>query len=292
VASLACGDLVSFQVRLDRQGFSPGQIDGRTGANLSHALAALQTTRDLAPTGQPDCDTWRALGGDTGDPAIGTYAVTAEDEKGPFAPRIPPRLADQGKLPTLAYQSIEELIAERFHASPALLAKLNPGVRMAAGASIHVPAVTPFDANAKPVRDPNVDEVAIQVSRDESALRATRADGSLVFFAPVSSGSIHDPLPPGDWKVVVARWHPVFHYNPDLFWDAQPKDERAAIKAGPNNPAGVVWIALNLDHYGLHGTPEPGHVGHTESHGCVRMTNWDAARVASLVKAGTPVSFR
>jgi lipoprotein-anchoring transpeptidase ErfK/SrfK len=291
-AALPCGDLVGFQVLLDRQGFSPGQIDGRTGANLSHALTALQTARNIASTGEPDCDTWRALGGDTAEATVATYTVTEADAKGPFEPRIPLRLPEQAKLQTLAYRSIDELIAERFHASPALLARLNPRVRIAAGASIKVPAVTPFDPDAKPVRDPMVEDVSILVSREESALRAVRPDGSLVFFAPVSSGSIHDPLPPGDWKVVGSRWHPVFHYNPNLFWDAEPKDAKATIKAGPNNPVGVVWIALNIEHYGLHGTPEPGHVGHTESHGCVRLTNWDAARVASLVKPGTPVSFR
>ena len=113
-----------------------------------------------------------------------------------------------------------------------------------------------------------------------------------MFFAPVTTGSEHDPLPPGDWKVTGVDWHPVFHYNPDLFWDAKSTDEKATIKAGPNNPVGVVWIALNLEHYGLHGTPEPGNIGHTESHGCVRLTNWDAARVAALVKPGTPVMFK
>jgi lipoprotein-anchoring transpeptidase ErfK/SrfK len=290
--TLKCGDLIGFQVLLDRQGFSPGEIDGRKGANFSHALAALQAARNLPATGEPDCDTWRALGGDRAEPTTVTYVVTAEDAKGPFQPRIPPRLVDQAKLPALAYGSLTELLGERFHTSPALLTRMNPRAHMAAGASIKVPGVTPFDPDAKPVRDPMVDDVAIVVSREESALRATRSDGSLVFFAPVSSGSIHDPLPPGDWKVVGSSWHPVFHYNPTLFWDAQPKDEKAAIKAGPNNPVGVVWIALNIEHYGLHGTPEPGHIGHTESHGCVRLTNWDAARVASLVKPGTPVSFR
>jgi hypothetical protein len=165
-------------------------------------------------------------------------------------------------------------------------------VPLSAGKAIKVPAVTPFDPAAKPARDAEAGDITIQVSRQESALRATRADGTLVFFAPVSSGSIHDPLPPGDWKVTGVGWHPVFHYNPDLFWDAKPKDEKATIKAGPNNPVGVVWIALNLEHYGLHGTPEPGNIGHTESHGCVRLTNWDAARVAALVKPGTPVTFK
>jgi lipoprotein-anchoring transpeptidase ErfK/SrfK len=184
------------------------------------------------------------------------------------------------------------MIGERFHAAPALLAQLNRGVAMTAGRSIKVPAVTPFDPNAKPVHDPTAADVIVQVSRDESAARATRADGTLVFFAPVSSGSIHDPLPPGDWKVTGVAWHPVFHYNPRLFWDAKPKDEKQTLKAGPNNPVGVLWIALNLEHYGIHGTPEPGNIGHTESHGCVRLTNWDAARLAALVKPGTAVTFK
>ena len=120
---------------------------------------------------------------------------------------------------------------------------------------------------------------------------ATRADGTVVLFAPVTTGSEHDPLPPGDFKVTGVSWRPEFHYNPDLFWDAKASDTKATIKAGPNNPVGVVWIALSLEHYGLHGTPEPGNIGHTESHGCVRLTNWDAARLASLVKPGTPVHF-
>jgi lipoprotein-anchoring transpeptidase ErfK/SrfK len=289
-AKLDCGDLVGFQVLLDRQGFSTGQIDGKPGANFSHALSALQTARKLPASGQPDCATWKALS-DGSEPTISTYTIAAGDLKGPFE-KLPTRLEDQAKLPALGYQSPIELIAERYHAAPALIVQLNRGVSFAEGRAIKVPAVTPFDPDAKPARDLAAGDVSIQVSREESALRATRADGTLVFFAPVSSGSIHDPLPPGDWKVTSVGWHPVFNYNPDLFWDAKPKDEKATIKAGPNNPVGVVWIALNLEHYGLHGTPEPGNIGHTESHGCVRLTNWDAARVAALVKPGTPVLFR
>ena len=87
-------------------------------------------------------------------------------------------------------------------------------------------------------------------------------------------------------------WRPEFHYNPELFWDANPQHSKATIKPGPNNPVGVVWIDLNLEHYGLHGTPEPSRIGYTQSHGCVRLTNWDAARVASIVQPGTPVLFR
>jgi len=289
---LPCGDYTGFQVLLDRQGFSPGQIDGKAGANLSKALTAFQEARKLTSSGRPDCETWKALGADSTEPTVTDYTVTDDDVKGPFEKRIPPKLADQAKLESLGYQSTAELIAERFHVSPALLTQMNHGAAMTAGKTIKVPAVTPFNPETKPVFDAANAGLVIQVSRAESALRATRADGTLAFFAPVSSGSVHDPLPPGEYKVNGVSWHPVFHYNPDLFWDAKPKDEKATIKSGPNNPVGVVWIALSLEHYGLHGTPEPANIGHTQSHGCVRMTNWDAARVAALVKAGTPVTFK
>jgi lipoprotein-anchoring transpeptidase ErfK/SrfK len=290
--ALKCGNLVAFQVLLDRQGFSPGQIDRANSVTMRRALSAFQTARHLAATGKPDCDTWRALDGDTAPPAIVKYEISAEDGKGPFTERIPPGLDKQADLPALEYRSVLELLSERFHAAPALLSSMNRGVKFAAGRAIKVPGVTPFDVTEKPVRDASAGEITIQVTREDSALRATRADGTVVLFAPVTSGSEHDPLPIGDWKVTGVAWRPVFHYNPDLFWDAKPKDEKATLKAGPNNPVGIVWIGLNLEHYGLHGTPEPGRVGVTESHGCVRLTNWDAARVAALVKPGTPVLFR
>ncbi|HKB09886.1 MAG TPA: L,D-transpeptidase family protein [Vicinamibacterales bacterium] len=289
---LECGDYVGFQVLLDRQGFSTGEIDGRPGTNLTRAITAMQNARGLPVTGQPDCDAWHALGGDHAPPPLMDYTISDDDVNGPFSTAIPRELAQQSSLPALGYRTPLELLAERFHLSPALLEKLNDDVTIAAGQRIQVPAVTPFLADEKPAPDPAVGDVTILVSREESALRATRADGPLVFYAPVTTGSEHDPLPVGDWKVLGVQWHPVFHYNPNLFWDAKPTDSRADIKPGPNNPVGVVWVALSKEHYGLHGTPEPGHIGHTESHGCVRLTNWDAARVASLVQPGTPVLFR
>jgi lipoprotein-anchoring transpeptidase ErfK/SrfK len=101
-------------------------------------------------------------------------------------------------------------------------------------------------------------------------------------------GSEHDPLPLGDWKIVDIQQNPVFHFNPEFFWDAKPHDQKAEIAAGPNNPVGVVWIGLSKEHYGIHGTPDPGKVGHTESHGCIRLTNWDAEELSQMVKRGTP----
>jgi lipoprotein-anchoring transpeptidase ErfK/SrfK len=291
-AELECGSLLAFQILLDRQHFSPGEIDGKAGPNFARAITAFQSARGLAPSGVADCPTWQALGGESGDATITTYRLTAEDIKGPFTERIPRSLTDQAGLPALGYGSAIEKLSERFHISPQALRALNPGARFAADEEIKVPAVEAFDVERARPSGPAAGTVSLTVSRHESALRVTADDGSLVFFAPVTTGSEHDPLPPGDWMVTAVSWMPRFNYNPDLFWDAKPGDGKATLKPGPNNPVGVVWIDVNIEHYGIHGTPEPGRVGHTESHGCVRLTNWDAAKLARLVGPGTPVYFR
>ena len=283
---------MDFQVLLDRQGFSPGEIDGRPGDNFTRTLNGFQQARQLPLTGQPDCDTWQALGSDTSAPTITSYTITAEDLSGPFEKAIPRSLVQQAELPSLGYRSPLEELGERFHVSPALLQQLNSHTPLVEGRQIQVPAVMPFDAAATAPPSPEAGGYTVQVSTNDSALRVMRRDGSIVFFAPVTTGSVHDPLPIGNWTVAGVSWHPVFHYNPHLFWDAKATDTKTTIQPGPNNPVGVVWISLNLEHYGLHGTPEPGRIGHTESHGCVRLTNWDAAHVATLVKRGTPVVFK
>ncbi len=286
-------DGLSLQVALDRAGFSPGVVDGRPGRNTREALRLFQDAHGLEPTGIPDEPTRQALGS---EPPVVGYTLTAEDVAGPFAVGIPDDMMEKRTLDELAYTSPVEMLAERFHTSPRLLARLNPGVAWKAGASIRVPNVHPLAVpprtETRAANPPDADLVTeVRVSRAAGMLVGRDADGRVRFAAPVTSGSEHDPLPIGTWKVTAVYLRPVFQYNPDLFWDADPSHAKATIPAGPNSPVGLVWIDLDKDHYGLHGTPEPERIGYTQSHGCVRLTNWDALRVAARVKTGTPVIF-
>jgi lipoprotein-anchoring transpeptidase ErfK/SrfK len=196
-------------------------------------------------------------------------------------------MMEKAKLTRLDYSSMVEMLGERFHASPALLRTLNPGATFSSGEQITVPNVQVVSgAESKPL-----DGIVVRVSKSNSTLTVKDRDGATLMHAPVTSGSEHDPLPIGDWTITAVVRHPTFNYNPDLFWDAEPAHAKAKIPAGPNGPVGVIWIDINKPHYGLHGTPEPNTVGHTSSHGCVRLTNWDALKLAAMVGKGTKVEF-
>ena len=133
--------------------------------------------------------------------------------------------------------------------------------------------------------------VRIVVSKAKGTLKAYDAAEKLIAVYTATMGSTHDPLPIGNWGITGIGHNPKFHYNPALFWDAKAGSEKATLPAGPNGPVGVVWIDLTKEHYGIHGTPHPETIGRAESHGCVRLTNWDVARLAEMVSTRTKVSF-
>jgi lipoprotein-anchoring transpeptidase ErfK/SrfK len=279
---------IAIQVALDRAGFSCGVIDGQPGTNTKRAAEAYRQQHggDPAPASEP----------------LKTYQITSADVAGPFVDSIPPDLMAQSKLPALGYTSALEALAERFHTTPKLLQTLNPAATFGADEQIRVPNVVPLEM---PVAKPNptspapvgtsgqttANDVVVRVSRSNSSLTVTGPDGKTAMFAPVTTGSEHDPLPIGEWKVNAVLYNPPFRYNPDLFWDADPAHTKATIPPGPNGPVGLVWIDLSKEHYGLHGSPEPSQIGKTASHGCVRLTNWDAMKLAGLVRPGTKVVF-
>lgn len=265
------------QILLERARFSPGEIDAACGSNMRQAIAGFQASRGLEVNGNVDAATWAALDSDSA-PVLVTVTLTAEDVAGPFRP-LPSGMPAQAKLDALGYVSPLESLGEKFHASPILLTQLNPGKDFSrAGEQLLVPSVeasAPMPVIAKLV-----------VDKSDSTVSLLDAAGKVVAQYPASTGSAHDPLPLGDWKIKGVARYPAFHYNPRLFWDAKVTDAKATLAAGPNNPVGVVWIDLSREHYGIHGTPEPSKIGKTQSHGCIRMTNWSAQAVSEVVKPG------
>lgn len=292
---------LATQVALDAAGFSPGVIDGRMGSLAEKALRGFQEARGLAVTGSLDAATKTALGAVL---ATQTITLTPAETAGPFVKTIPASMAAQARLPSLRYTGIEEALAEKYHTTPATLRALNPGITFAAGASITVPAVAPaaalddkttgWDATLASLNVAKAQPKAarVVVDKSEQNVRVFDAAGSLIAQFPATLGSAHDPLPLGEWKTGGVSKNPTFNFNPQLFWDAKPKDRAAKLPPGPNGPFGVVWIDLTKEHYGIHGTPKPENISRTESHGCIRLTNWDAARLAQMVEPGTPVTLQ
>ncbi|CAH0496676.1 L,D-transpeptidase [Novosphingobium sp. CECT 9465] len=312
--------VMQAQVVLERLGFAPGVIDGKEGLSTRNALEGYQQANGLPVTGKFDPATMTSLGRWSNIPATRVVTIPEDFARGPFAP-LPKDPAAQAKLPTLGYASFEEKLAERFHTTPEVLRALNAAAApqptgasqaaepspaiYAAGQKLRVPNVGADSFDAATVENKEWAATLVSLGVGTSQPKATRivvskragtlkvfdeADKLVALFT-VTTGSAKDPLPLGDWKINGKSYNPQFSYDASLFWDVPDSKGEHLLPPGPNGPVGVVWIDLSKEHYGIHGTPEPQTIGRAESHGCVRLTNWDAARLAQMVSGSTKVSF-
>lgn len=278
--------VLKLQVLLDRAGLSPGVIDGIMGENVEKAVIAAEATLGLPQDGVLDAEVWQALVAAAPEPPVlGVYQITAEDIAGPFIPNLPSDYGELAKLDRTAFRTAREMFAERFHMDEDLLGELNPDADFSAAGTMIVVA------NPGPSReDAPVSYVIADKTRAQ--LLGYDAENRLVVSYPATIGSDALPSPSGVHAVNGIARDAAYYYRPDVNFQQGNNTRKLTIPPGPNNPIGTTWIDLTEPTYGIHGTPEPSRIDKTNSHGCIRLTNWDAEELAGLVEKGVTVEFR
>jgi lipoprotein-anchoring transpeptidase ErfK/SrfK len=276
--------VVKVQILLDRALFSPGEIDGKLAENTQKALRAFADTKSLTFQKTLTPELWARLTENSADPVITQYTIAESDVKGPFLKKLPAKMEDMKRLASLGYTSPREALAEKFHMSEALLSALNPGKKFdRAGDSIYV---------ANVVNKPNRLTIGrVDIDKSRQTVKAFDPQGALIAFFPATVGSEEKPTPSGTLKVVSSDPNPTYRYDPKYKFKGVRSKRPFTIRPGPNNPVGSYWVGLSAEGYGIHGTADPSKVSKSQSHGCIRLTNWDAALLGSSIKKGTPVDF-
>ena len=323
--------IMQVQVVLDRVGFGPGVIDGKMGMSTENALRGFQEANDLETTGKLDEATKSALADWERIPATRVVTIPAswgeesyidmpEDvaEKAKLE-RLGYASLDE-RLAERFHTTVEVLKQLNPNGQPATAADVKgpnpqptptPDIArpdgqepsyFQAGQQIRVPNIGGDRIAPGSIEDgnwqrtlaslgvgteqPEVDRIV--VSKAGKTLKAYRGDELVALFT-VSSGSSEFPLPIGEWDILGEAYNPPYSYDPEVLGEGE--GETYTLAPGPNSPVGVVWIDLSKEHYGIHGTPDPETIGRAQSSGCVRLTNWDAARLAGMVSQSTQVIF-
>ena len=274
---------LAIQMALEREGFSPGVLDGKSGAKTALAIREFQLARGLAATGQADAATLDALKADPAGALTG-YTVTADDfsQVGP----VPRSWTDKAKASRLPYPSLDEMLAEKFHCTLSTLAAFNPGRDIASlkvGDQIAVPNL-PAPKALGPV-------ARLEINVSQKTIRLIDAGGKTCGLLHCSVARLDKDLPRGKTSVTVITNEPTYRFDPAKWPEVKGVTHTLIIPPGPRNPVGLCWIGLGLPGYGIHGSPNPELIGKTGSHGCIRLTNWDAVRLGKTVTVGTAVTF-
>jgi len=276
-------ETLQWQIALEREGFSPGIIDGKSGPKLALATAEFQRRLGLAVTGALDVATREKLGVGLREP-LQTYSIRATDEM-QITGTIPQDWNAKAKMQRLGYASLTDVVAEQFHCTKGLLERLNPGVKIDSlfcQCEITVPAIE----QGKSIRGSR-----LQIHLGQKVIRVLDREGKVAALFHCSIAKDEAKRPSGTANVVSVTSNPAYSFDPAMWPEVNNVNQKLLIPPGPRNPVGVCWIALSLSGYGIHGTPTPEMIGKTGSHGCFRLTNWDATRLSGMVEAGMSVEF-